>query len=226
MKLHHWAHHVREGEVGHCDIESSVFAEQNHWSIKAIAGDNPLRTIEQNIVDVMHRTAGRFNQLQELKDRHAVTLANDIEAIQSKRRREHLTRPRTELDRLPYQLFLEQYDRYQNYNVRAATQDNTEGRIVCHTSATNNGYFIPNGEDGNVGVCPCQFREAFDLGCRHEQAARITNNEEPFCRQTTDKRHLFLHVLPFANRDMTIAQTHVEKDNDVLNRNIDMSEGK
>ena len=182
--------------------------------MKAIAGDDPTRSIEQNIIDLMHRTAGRFDQLQELKDRYSVAVANDIEAIPRKRKREHLIRPRTELDRLPFQLISEQYERYENYNVRASTQENTEGRLVCHTSGSNSGYFIPNGEDGNVGVCPCHFWLAFSLAYRHEQAARIANNEEPFCRHTTDSRHLFLHVLPCANRDMSIAQTNAEKDND------------
>ena len=58
MLVHHWANYVREGEEGHCDIETSAFAEQNDSSMKAIAGDDPARSIEQNIIDVMHRTVG------------------------------------------------------------------------------------------------------------------------------------------------------------------------
>ena len=27
MRVHHWAHYVREGEEGHCDIETSAYAE-------------------------------------------------------------------------------------------------------------------------------------------------------------------------------------------------------
>ena len=194
--------------------------------MKAIAGDDPTRFIEQNIIDVMHRTGGRFDKLQELKDRYSVAVANDLEAIPSKRKRGHLTRPRNELNCVPYQLFWEQYERYANYNVRASTQENTEGRLVCHTSGSNSGYFISNGDDGNVGVCPCHFWQAFSLACRHEQAARIANNEESFYRLKTDSRHLFLHVLACAKNDMYIVQTYAQKNNDVLQQQTDVSEGK
>ena len=54
--------------------------------MKAIAGDDPTRSIEQNIIDVMHRTGGRFNELQELKDRYAVAVANNLDAIPSQRK--------------------------------------------------------------------------------------------------------------------------------------------
>ena len=123
-------------------------------------------------------------------------------------------------------MFCEQYERYANYNVRASTQENTEGRLVCHTSGSNSGYFIPNGDDGNVGVCPCHFRKAFSLACRHDQAAQIANNEEPFCRLKIGSRHLFVHVLACAKKDMSIAQTYAQKDNDVLQQQTDMSKGK
>ena len=56
-------HTMYGGEEGHCDIKMSAYAEQNHASMKAIAGDDPIRSIEQNIINLMHRTGGRFDEL-------------------------------------------------------------------------------------------------------------------------------------------------------------------
>mmetsp|Transcript_29754 Transcript_29754/g.70725 ORF Transcript_29754/g.70725 Transcript_29754/m.70725 type:complete len:193 (-) Transcript_29754:33-611(-) len=57
----------------------SSYAEKNHSSMKAIAGDDPKRSLEQNIIDVMHRTYGRFFQMQQSKDLWKVNTASDID---------------------------------------------------------------------------------------------------------------------------------------------------
>lgn len=57
------------------DIDASAYAEQNHSSLRAIASDDPTRTIEDNITDVMQRTELVFQNRQRLKDKWATEAA-------------------------------------------------------------------------------------------------------------------------------------------------------
>ena len=50
-----WAHYSRNTVPRNRFIRTSNYAEQNHWSIAANAPDDPNRTLEQNIVDIMER---------------------------------------------------------------------------------------------------------------------------------------------------------------------------
>ena len=124
-----WAHYNRASIRGHFATESDSYAEQNHASLKAIAGDDPCRSLEQNIVDVMHRTGNRFNELQVEKDNWAVNCQSDIDLLSGKRK-QHLTEPRKILDSHPYSLFVEQYDLYPRYNVSQEVRHTS----ICVTS--------------------------------------------------------------------------------------------
>ena len=50
-----WAHYSRNTVPRNRFIQTSNYAEQNHWSIAANAPDDPDRSLEQNIVDIMER---------------------------------------------------------------------------------------------------------------------------------------------------------------------------
>lgn len=67
-----WAHYVRNKVNSRLNIEVSAYAEHNHSSLKAIAGDNACRPIEKNIVDVMERTKLLFEKRQNLKYKYSV----------------------------------------------------------------------------------------------------------------------------------------------------------
>ena len=91
--------------MGSLDIDVSSYAEQNHSSLRAIAGDDPKRSIENNITDVMQRTGLLFEQRQVMKDMWASRVSSDLESIVNSTERSHLSRPRKELDRRPFGFF-------------------------------------------------------------------------------------------------------------------------
>ena len=64
------------------DVEASSPAEQNHWSLKATAGDDATRPLEQNIVDVMERSDLVLQKKQKAKDKWATEAENYLSKIQ------------------------------------------------------------------------------------------------------------------------------------------------
>lgn len=179
--------------------------EQNHASLKAIAGDDKSRSLEQNIVDVMDRTCLLLQKRQSLKYKWSVEAANDLRKMDAIRRA-HLNRPRNELSQRPYKFWVQQYDMYTSYTVEDCVQDGVPGARVRHTSNSNDGYFIPDG-----GVCPCEDEWAMMCGCRHKIAKSISRREDPFCKEDIHRRHLFVMELPTSKasdaKDKGIVQT-------------------
>ena len=211
-ECHRWAHYERNKIKHHFGTQSSVYAEQNHSSIAAIAGDNNTRTIEKNICDVMERTGLIFDKRQVSKYKYAVDYASDMDKLDATRRR-HLESPRQSLDSKPYFLFLQQYNLYTSYNVRNEVRGEVAGALVCHTSNSNDGYFIPDDEVlGKGEECPCSDEWVWGINCRHFIAKRIFRNEPPFCKPNIDNRHLFISTLQrskvFRHNDSISTSTH------------------
>ena len=123
-----------------------------------VAGDNANRTLKQNIVDIIHRTGGWFNFLQNSKDIWVTSAAEDIKDLTDAGRRGHLTLPRQLLDSWPYLLFTTWYEKLAQYIVFVKTKDGVGGILVQHTSNSNDSYLIPNDRDREIGKCPSVLR--------------------------------------------------------------------
>ena len=180
-----------EGIEGHRNLTNSSIGESNHASLVALAPDDPSRTLEQNIIDVMERTKLLFEQRVLSKAQYASATA-EINAMSGKQA-SHLSEPRQKLDQLPYQEFKKQYECYMQYNCRDVVQDNVSGCIVSHTSSPGDGYFIPDGQP-----CHCKYeRRLWKVGgCRHGIAKRIHRKESPFSLETVHPSNLFREELP------------------------------
>ena len=98
-----------EGIEGHRNLTNSSIGESNHASLVALAPDDPSRTLEQNIIDVMERTKLLFEQRVLSKAQYASTATAEINAMSGKQA-SHLSVPRQNLDQLPYQAFKKQYE--------------------------------------------------------------------------------------------------------------------
>lgn len=121
--------------------------------------------------------------------------------------KQNLEQPRAELDRLPFELWRQQYSLRHQYVVTREVRGGGEGSLVRHTTCQNDGHFIPDTVSGKTGKCDCPWRRAHELDCRHEQSARVNNGEQPYCRETTSPRHFFLPTIPTSRRGMCVAST-------------------
>lgn len=195
-KQYRWAQHERNHIIGHQNIEAGSYVEQNHSSIKAIAGDDASRSVEKNILDVMERTHLIYMKLQRLKHTWSAQAAMDLNNMNGVRR-DHLSEARRGLDRLAFQWFTEQYDMYPQYNVDVCLVDGKHGVMVKHTSrnSCDDGYFIPDTERDELN-CPCHDCFAMQNICRHLIAKRIFCKQNPFCKEIVDGRHIFISILP------------------------------
>ena len=72
--------------------------EQNHASLQMIVGDDKMRSLDQNIVDVMKRTGLMFQKKQNEKYKWSVEAANDLTKMDDVRR-SHLMEPRNKLSK-------------------------------------------------------------------------------------------------------------------------------
>ena len=122
--------------------------EQNHASLKAIIADDPTRTLEHNIVQVMNRTGLLLQKIQALNYKWQVEGANALKNIDVIRRG-HLAQPRNKLSQRPYNYWVVQYDLHPLYAVHDLVQDGVTGTTVIHTRNFNEGYFI---KDKAIGV--------------------------------------------------------------------------
>ena len=190
---HRWGRYMLEGIEGYHKCTSSSPAESNHASLAAIAPDDPTRTLEQNIVDVMERTSLLFQKRKVSKAKWASTATSAIKAM-SGARASHLSEPRKVLDQRPYKEFLRQYDCYMQYNCLDEVRGNVQGCVVSHTSSPEDGYFIPDGQP-----CPCKYEKKLKVGgCRHSIAKRIHRKQHPFCKATVHPSNIFRESLPEA----------------------------
>ena len=98
---HRWAHYMRNTIKHHFGTQSSVYAEQNHSSIAAVAQDNPQRSIQKNITDVMERTGFIFEKRQLSKFKYAVECGSYLDKLTALKRM-HLEPPRRILDHKPF----------------------------------------------------------------------------------------------------------------------------
>jgi len=100
----------------HRFVATSNYAEQNHWSIAANAPDDPNRSLEQNIVDIMERDKTLFDQRQEdafrwdtLTQTHLSSMTHELA--------NDLANAREALDEKPYAFFVNEYKLSRQYHV-------------------------------------------------------------------------------------------------------------
>lgn len=156
--------------MGHQDLNTETYVEAHHASIKAIKGNDPNRSVEVFITDLMKRSKLCFDNLQQAKHKWATEDAIELSKFSSMER-EHLSDARKQLDNLPYHWFKDQYDHHRQYNVLDTVEGGLKGSRVFHTSQDkSNGYFIPDDGDGLYLNCPCYDCGAMQNICRHLQA--------------------------------------------------------
>lgn len=182
---------MREQVAGHQNYSGSSFAEQNHSSIARVAPDDPKRTLEQNIEDIMERDRLLFQGKQLAKVKWAGGYGDAIKKMSTAQKR-HLSEARKVLDKRSFQDFEEQYNLYPQYNVTDEVRGGVSGAVVSHTSSSpEKGYFIPDD-----GVCPCSHEKAKCNHCRHLIAKKVHRKELPFMKEKVDRRHIFIEKLP------------------------------
>ena len=142
-----WAHFSRNTVPGHRNITTSSCAEQNHSSIKAMAPDDANRTVEQNIADIMTMRDKTLNDArQQEKNLWYCTVDADLRQM-TKDRSEQLSMARKQMDKKPYNLFVEEFDHSLQYSAKDEVRDGVPGCVIRHVSQSeSDGRFIPDGE--------------------------------------------------------------------------------
>jgi hypothetical protein len=133
-----WAYFSRNTVSRHRFVATSNYAEQNHWSIAANAPDDPNRSLEQNIVDIMERDKTLFDQRQKDAfrwDTLTQTHVNDMTNEQAN----DLATARGALDEKPYAFFVDEYKLALQYHVADAFEDGVAGSWVKHISQLDSG---------------------------------------------------------------------------------------
>mmetsp|Transcript_12977 Transcript_12977/g.26282 ORF Transcript_12977/g.26282 Transcript_12977/m.26282 type:complete len:1043 (-) Transcript_12977:117-3245(-) len=199
---HRWGHYSRNTVMSHRFISTSNYAEQNHWSIKANAPDDPNRTLEQNIADIIVRDQTLFDGRQADKFRWWAVRGAQMSAMPTQRAN-HLSAARESLDQKPYAFFVSEYELSAQYQVRDGEHDGRAGSFVRHISQPESeGRFIPDGGSCNL----CEESRAMSM-CRHDIAKRKHKNTSIFDRGSVYHVHLFRPITPRAKVDGTFVSS-------------------
>jgi len=190
-----WAHYSRNTVPRNRFIRTSNYAEQNHWSIAANAPDDPNRTLEQNIVDIMERDKtladkrqGALYQWKAVENEHLNAMPPE--------RADDLTLARKKLVEKAYKFFLLEYEHSKQYDVTDAEVDGVKGSYVRHINQQGPGRFLPD-----VDLCnSCNESIAMTM-CRHDIAKRKHRGMPIFDPALIDPVHLSRTILPRARRD-------------------------
>lgn len=189
-----WAYFSRNTVPWHRFVATSNYAEQNHWSIAANAPDDPNRSLEQNIVDIMERDKTLFDQRQEdafrwdtLSQTHLSSMTHELA--------NDLANAREALDEKPYAFFVNEYKLSRQYHVVDAIEDGVAGSWVRHISQLDSGAgrFIRDGERCNL----CNESVAMTM-CRHDIAKSKHQNMPVFDKALIDPVHLRRTITPRA----------------------------
>ncbi len=190
-----WGHYSRNTVPRNRFIKTSNYAEQNHWSIAAFAPDDPNRTLEQNIVDLMERDKTRSDGLQRDRYKWKAVESTHLSAM-TRERANDLTLARQMLVEKAYGFLVSEYDNSMHYHVTDAEVDGSMGSYVRHISQPGAGRFIRDGELCNS----CKESIAMTM-CRHDIAKRKHRKMPIFDAELIDPVHLFRTILPRATRN-------------------------
>eukprot|EP00986_Skeletonema_menzelii_P004664 scaffold1622_cov114-Skeletonema_menzelii.AAC.1 len=203
-----WGHYSRNTVAGHRNISTSSYAEQNHSSIKAMAPDDPNRTVEQNIVDIMLRDKTLIEDRQREKDSWYTTANAELELL-TRDKSEQLSLPRKRMDKKPYNLFAEEFDHALQYSAADEFRNGVAGCVISHVSAKEgDGRFIPDGE--KCKKCKESIALSF---CRHDIVKCIHRGVPVFDPGSTDDVHLFFALIPRMRTDGTWVSTQAHGSN-------------
>jgi hypothetical protein len=176
-------------------------AEQNHSSLKAIAGGDKSRSLEQNIIDVIKRTSPIFKKKQQFNYKVYADTERDISLITNDKRRSDVAPALRFLEKHSYEAWIKRYDCRIAYNVVDKERNGVKGSLVRHTSRSNDGYFIPDAGKNGIGeICPCEDEFDYGCGCSHFIAKREHCNEPPFCPENIFSVHRFICIIPSSPR--------------------------
>lgn len=124
-----WAHYVVRKVIGHREIKSSSYSEQNHSSLAARVPDDHSRPIERFITEVIRRTGDIMDERQKALFTWDANKATAVDNM-IPRDRPHLKSARGMLYQVPYERFVGQYKCYSSYNV-------VEVEGGCHITHTS-----------------------------------------------------------------------------------------
>lgn len=199
-----WAHFSRNTVPGHRNITTSSCAEQNHSSIKAMAPDDANRTVEQNIADIMTMRDKTLNDArQQEKNLWYCTVDADLRQM-TKDRSEQLSMARKQMDKKPYNLFVEEFDHSLQYSAKDEVRDGVPGCVIRHVSQSeSDGRFIPDGEKCKQ----CAESNAWSF-CRHDIKKCIHRGVPVFDGESINAVHLFYVFIPRMRTDGTWVSPH------------------